>query len=264
MSLADELELDGELGAAAAARRRMALMETDGVRAAGWFYLAADNYAKEGKFWLSNKMLDRAEDSAPDAIVVPATALRANNAYNSGDFDSADFYFESLRGSVTDGAADEKPLHDYAVAGSAAARLMSWDIDGAAELFPEDSQEWAAIMEYKNTSGKSPRLGGLLGIVPGLGYAYSGEYGNAARSLFLNSIFIWGMVEAGERDQWGVFSVVTFFELTWYTGSIYGGADAANRYNRKRLDSLIDRIRGDNEPLPEKTMFPVIKLKFEL
>ena len=33
-------------------------------------------------------------------------------------------------------------------------------------------------------------LGGILGIIPGLGYAYSGEYSNAARSLILNSLFI--------------------------------------------------------------------------
>ena len=72
-------------------------------------------------------------------------------------------------------------------------------------------------------------FGGVLGLVPGLGYAYSGEYANAVRSLILNSLFIWGMVETADDDQWGLFALVTFGEFTWYSGSIYGGIDAAHR-----------------------------------
>ena len=271
IALAAELELDGELGAAAAARRRMALLEPDSLRAAGWFYLAATDYAGEGRFALSDKMLDRAEDSAPDALAIPSMALRAENAYRARDYDSADFYFASLRGALAADDADAadaaalRRLADYAAAGSAAAKLMSWDIDGAAALYPDGAAARAAILEYKNAPEKSPRLGGLLGVVPGLGYAYSGEYGNALRSLFLNSLFIWGMVEAGERDQWGAFSVLTFFELTWYTGSIYGGIDAAQRRNRERLDATIDKVRGPaGIPAPDKTMLPLIRLKFDL
>ena len=71
-----------------------------------------------------------------------------------------------------------------------------------------------------------PWVGGVLGLVPGLGYVYSGEFANGARSLILNGLFIWGMVETAEREQWAAFSVLTFFEFTWYSGSIYGGAEA--------------------------------------
>ncbi|MBN1558006.1 MAG: membrane protein insertion efficiency factor YidD [Lentisphaerae bacterium] len=90
------------------------------------------------------------------------------------------------------------------------------------------------IMETAPPARRSPRLGGILGLVPGLGYAYSGEYANALRSLLLNGIFIWGMVETAGEEQWGGFAVISFFELTWYSGSIYGGIDAAHRFNARQ------------------------------
>ena len=256
--LATELESDGEFGAAAAARRRQALLEDDPIRSAGYFYLAALNYSGEGRFTLSERMLDRAEDSAPDALAFPAAVLRAENAYAASDFASADFFFSSVENSAE---ADDEFVA-YARRGQAASRILSWDIDGGASFFGENSDEWLAIQAYKRGSDKSPRLGGLLGIIPGLGYAYSGEYGNAVRSLILNSLFIWGMIETGERDQWGAFSVITFFELTWYTGSIYGGVDAANRRNRERLEGLVEHIRTDPIPVPEPSVIPVINLRF--
>lgn len=36
-----------------------------------------------------------------------------------------------------------------------------------------------------------------MGLVPGLGYAYAGEYANAMRTLMLNNLLIWGIVVAG-------------------------------------------------------------------
>ena len=101
-----------------------------------------------------------------------------------------------------------------------------------------------------------------MGIIPGLGYVYSGEYGNAVRSLILNALFIYGMVDTAQEDQWGGFGIITFFELTWYTGSIYGGFDAAHRYNQERLLSVAEEIDGDLNLRPDFAKFPVIRLRY--
>ena len=42
------------------------------------------------------------------------------------------------------------------------------------------------------------------------------------------------------------------FELTWYSGSIYGGIDAAHRYNQRRLDNAVHELRGDDAPRLER------------
>ena len=83
-----------------------------------------------------------------------------------------------------------------------------------------------------------------MGVVPGLGYAYSGEWGNALRSLILNGIFGWALVETAEEDQWGLFAVCAFLETTWWSGSIYGGVDAARRWNRREADEAAAAAQG--------------------
>ena len=74
-----------------------------------------------------------------------------------------------------------------------------------------------------------------MGLIPGFGYFYSGEYASGLRAILLNGLFIYGMIDTADKDEWGAFAVISFFEFTWYGGSIYGGIDAAYRYNRQRV-----------------------------
>ena len=121
----------------------------------------------------------------------------------------------------------------------------------------------AAVERYRAGRDKRPRLGGWLGLIPGLGYAYSGEYANAFRSLLLNSLFIYGMADSAQRENWGAFSAIAFFELTWYTGSIYGGIDAAHRFNRRRLEDAERAILGASRFEPITPHLPLLHFRFE-
>jgi len=71
------------------------------------------------------------------------------------------------------------------------------------------------------------------------------------------------MVETATDDQWGVFAVLTFAEFTWYSGSIYGGIDAAHRFNQRRLDGAVTHVRGETRLLPDPMQIPVIWLTFD-
>jgi hypothetical protein len=118
-----------------------------------------------------------------------------------------------------------------------------------------------ALDEYIHASKKSPLIGGLAGLFPGGGYWYSGEIANGFRSLLMNSLFMFGMYHTAEHNQWGAFGVITFFEITWYSGSIYGGIDAAHRYNRDRMKQCIDELNVPNiEPNQEITI-PLFQLR---
>ena len=99
-------------------------------------------------------------------------------------------------------------------------------------------------------------------MIPGLGYLYAGEQANALRSLILNGLFIYGMVQTGEDEEWGAFSVITFFEITWYTGSIYGGIDASHRYNQRRLQTCLQVIDDQSRFTPDLRKLPAIALKY--
>jgi hypothetical protein len=91
---------------------------------------------------------------------------------------------------------------------------------------------------------------------------YSGEWSNGARSLLLNGIFIFGMVYTANDGQWGAFAAITFFEITWYSGSIYGGVDAAHRYNRRRLEACAAVFREGADLDPDASALPGLLLRY--
>jgi len=256
-----DLDADGEYEASAVTFRRQALMEQDTQRAGQWYWFAAYEYAKDQKWELSNKMLDRAEDADALTLAIPAAWLRAENALRTRDWNAAVFHFDSMRlGALTD------DLRLFATRGVAAAHLRNRDITAARDVLADYAGTPEALLtsidRYTEGRDKKPWLGGVLGIIPGCGYLYSGEYWNATRSFLLNSLFIWGMYETGRRDQWAAFSVIGFFELTWYSGSIYGGVDAAQRYNRDRLDTVVNAVRGEQQLRPDAGQIPIIALGF--
>ncbi|NLB65479.1 MAG: hypothetical protein GX803_03300 [Lentisphaerae bacterium] len=260
--LALNLSNEGRHEAAATEYRRLALAVADPIAAGQWYWWAAHEYARGRQVEASNRMLDRAEDAAPLALNMPVAWLRAENASVAGDWAAARFHYDSLRL-----AADAESLHETALRGAAAARLREGDADGARQTLAGDGPELVAAREamakYAGRRDKKPWVGGVLGLVPGLGYVYSGEYASATRSLILNSLFIWGMVEAADRDLWGVFAVVTFAEMTWYSGSIYGGIDAAHRHNARRLNETATVVRGSGRAAPDMAAWPLVTLHFQ-
>ncbi len=260
--LALDLDAERQREAAAIEFRRLALADGNAENAARWFWLAAYEYAQAQQWELSNQMLDRVEDAAPLSLSAPVAWRRAENAMQEKDWTAATFHFDSLRLK-----ADADEMREFAARGSAAARLRGKDVAGARQALEDAPGDLgpahAAIDRYAGRRDKKPWVGGVLGIVPGLGYVYSGEYANAARSLILNSLFIWGMAETAEDDEWGVFAVLTFAEFTWYSGSIYGGIDSAQRHNQRRLDAAAGDIRGEKKLRPDLAQVPLFTLKFE-
>jgi len=263
------LRADPELGAtllreraysaAAVEFRRAALLADDEETAGAWYWAAAYAYLRDRDPRRAEAMLDRAEDAALD-ITLPASLLRGETALAMQQPAEATFYFDSVRA-----AAPDAPAGRYAGLRLARAALLEHPpgIAAAAAAIPDDLDALRALIaSYPDAPRRSPRLGGWLGVVPGLGYAYSGEYANGLRSLILNALFIWGMVETAERDQWGAFAAITFFELTWFTGSIYGGVDAAHRFNRRQFDRRLDAVDEAGAFAPDIGALPTVRLQF--
>ena len=203
-------------------------------------------------------MLDHAEDASAN-YGHEATLLRLDTALSSEDLESANFHAQSL------GQAASAQLRHIAQARQAHIALRGGNPRLAATLIPTNAPPdvTQTIQRYAAGHDKSPRLGGWLGLMPGLGYLYAGEHANALRSLLLNGLFIYGMVQTGEDEEWGAFSVITFFELTWYTGSIYGGIDASHRYNQRRLQTCLQVIDDQARFAPDLRTLPIITLKYQ-
>ena len=260
---------EGDTTSAAIEFRRLSYETGKPTEQAGWNWMAAYCHAigtEKDRLDLTTRSLDRAEETASgDDLSLALSWLRAETAADSRHWQEAAFYYRSLEHKAT----TNDTIRDYAIRQQAVSHLQQGEREQARETLEglsgpdERKTTLEALDAYTAANHKSPRIGGLLGIIPGFGYLYSGEYGNAARSLFLNGIFIWGMIETAQEDYWGLFSVITFGELTWYTGSIYGGIDSAHRYNRHQLEKALDVIKPAEDPRPDTAVLPLIRLRFE-
>jgi len=257
--LAAELAIEGDPHAAAVEFRRLALEQASPERAAGYFWAAAYAYAQAGDLDAAARLLDRAEDANP-ALRREALLLRAQLAAERGDYPEAEFELTAL---LAEPAA--APLRELSLRRLAGVRLRDGRVPAArAALVDVAAPErvLASLDTYARGPRRSPTVGGLLGLVPGLGYAYSGEYANGLRSLLLNALFIAAMVETADEEQWALFAAAGFFEVTFYTGSIYGGVDSAHRFNRERLDDALDAIGATAPFAPDWKSLPVVTLQF--
>jgi tetratricopeptide (TPR) repeat protein len=257
-----QLHAEGRHLNAAIEYRRLALDDAAAEDTAGWFWAAADEYRHTGESAMAAVMLDRSDAASP-RFQPEALLLRGEIALLARQWKEADFYFQT---SVpkTPAEAASTDWHRYAARRSAVARLHAGDVERAREGLASgiETNALGALDRYAAKPRKKPWLGGMLGLIPGLGYAYSGEYANGARSLILNGLFMFGMATTAEDEQWGGFAVISFFELTWYSGSIYGGLDAAHRYNETRLRACSGAIMDGATFAPDPARLPLVSLQF--
>ena len=258
--LAAELARDSDHAGSAVEFRRLGLGAAEPSAKAGYFWAAAYEYEQSGRHDLAEKLLDRAEDAFP-GLGLPGRVLRGESAASAGAADEAEFHFRAILEADAPGEAKT-----WAARRLAALRLTQRDVSGAEAALAAspaaDPEGEEALRQYAAGRDKRPMVGGLLGIVPGLGYAYAGEYATGLRSLLLNSLFIFGMVNTADRDQWGAFGVISFFEVTWFTGSIYGGVDASHRYNQRRIEDCTREIDGTARFEPDLGVLPIVSLRF--
>lgn len=241
--------------------RRLASQVTDPSVQGTYHWMAAYQYWKAGRTDQAERMLGQAEDAAP-SLETEVFLLRGENSRTCNRLREAGFYFESLT------ASNRPPeVRRLAARKLAAIRLQVRDYEGARKALANEPdvrhQGLAAISEYEAKKDKSPTVGGLLGLFPGLGYAYSGEYANATRSLLMNALCVWGIMSFAKDDIWGGVAVASFAEITFYTGSIYGGYDSAARYNQNRLNMATQSIEGRSTFQPVFSTLPVLSLRYE-
>lgn len=260
LRLAQELSGEGQHESAALEYRRLALNETGAQARGGLLWAAAYEYIQARQWSRAPTLLDRAEDS-DRALTSVALLLRAEVASADNKHEESVYYLQSAVGEKS-----SPDMRKYAIRRAAGEYVRAGQSTQAHVVLSQapgdEVAALAALTNYERERDKSPVLGGMLGLIPGLGYIYSGEYANGLRSLILNGLFMGAMVYSGVEDQWGAFAVISFFELTWYSGSIYGGIDAAQRYNRARQERCLEAVQGRAAFIPDFKQLPVISLQF--
>ncbi len=101
------------------------------------------------------------------------------------------------------------------------------------------------IREALRSPRKSRRAARILGIVPGLGHAYAEHWQTALVTVALVALGAWGTAEAVDNDNHGTAALLGFVTLTFYTGSVQGSGEAADRRN----EAVKRRILGPVQPV---------------
>jgi tetratricopeptide (TPR) repeat protein len=99
------------------------------------------------------------------------------------------------------------------------------------------------LAEEPKMKQKSTALAGTLAIVPGAGYLYLGRYQDAMIALLVNGGLIYAAYEAFSNDLYALGSLITFVEIGFYAGSIYGSVASAHKHNRKKEQQWIEDLR---------------------
>jgi hypothetical protein len=115
--------------------------------------------------------------------------------------------------------------------------------------------ELASAMEHRD---KSPVLGGILAIVPGLGHFYAGRPADGFRSLLFNSAFTALAVYAFYERQYVIGGVLSAVEGALYISNIYGAVNAVQQENAifviQKRDDMLKKI-----PIPPLDVITVRK-----
>jgi tetratricopeptide (TPR) repeat protein len=264
--LARDLAAEKQHQAAAIEYRRIALAEDDVQKRAGYYWAAAYEYLLDKQYDMVNKMLDRVEDNSA-LLAAESLLLRAEGAISGGKLADAEFYLKGVIDRTNKDDSTARKLKSIASKRLAHVRLAGGNATEAKRALAESPipcpDAIKSVDHYQSHRKRSPVVGGLMGLLPGLGYVYSGEYANAARSLILNGLFIFALVDTADDEHWGAFAALAFFELTWYSGSIYGGIDSAHRYNQHRLKECLDAIGKGSSFSAALDQIPAVSLKFE-
>ena len=164
----------------------------------------------------------------------------------------------------------EDPESDATLSGQSR-WLLAWghfdagELEKARDLFAgiaSSNSPWAkeaqgvvdAIDKKGELDTKDPLIAALLSVVPGGGHFYLGQWGTGFTSLTWNALFIFAAVTAWITGDWGIAVVLTFAELGWYSGSMFGAVAGAFRHNRDVVKNWRDETLatyGASRALPE-------------
>ncbi|MDF1591012.1 MAG: hypothetical protein P1P89_05795 [Desulfobacterales bacterium] len=105
----------------------------------------------------------------------------------------------------------------------------------------------AELAREAGIARKNPALAGALSIVPGGGYIYCERYQDALIAFLLNGALIWAAVESFDNDSPALGALLTFVEVGFYAGNIYGAVGSAHKYNRAKTEQFIENLKQNTK-----------------
>jgi TolA-binding protein/TM2 domain-containing membrane protein YozV len=99
------------------------------------------------------------------------------------------------------------------------------------------------LEEEKHIVRKNPGLAGFFSIIPGVGQFYCERYRDALVAFLLNGGLMVAAYESFDKEIYALGGVISFVELGFYAGNIYGAVSSAHKYNRAKEKDFIEKLK---------------------
>jgi hypothetical protein len=152
------------------------------------------------------------------------------------------------------GSATDPQIRDRGLAQQGWLLLESGNMSGARAAFSAISEEnrhrhdadriVSALDNPGRIPQKSPGLAGLLSVVPGGGYLYTGRYREAGIAFFLTTALAAASWQCFDEDLSALGTITGLAGLGFYTGSIAGAISSAHKYNHRAGEEFVRRPKG--------------------
>lgn len=86
-------------------------------------------------------------------------------------------------------------------------------------------------------------MAGVLGIIPGAGYLYSGHKETAFSAFITNLAFGYAAKQAFDHGNQALGGLLAYLTLGWYAGSIYGSVKTAQMTNDRLRKDVVLRLQ---------------------
>jgi hypothetical protein len=63
-------------------------------------------------------------------------------------------------------------------------------------------------------------------------------------AFLLNGLFIAGITQAVTHEEFAIAGVLSFFEVGWYAGNIYGAINGAQKENRYATETFLRNLEN--------------------
>lgn len=139
--------------------------------------------------------------------------------------------------------------------GQTEAAIGSWRrLPPDSPLAPRAAEAAAQVQAWQRIPRRSPAATGTMSaLLPGLGQASLGRWGEAASALIVNGLLIGGTVEMARRELWAGAGLLAFFELGFYGGNVMSAVNGARRFNRRALEARVEPLEQSHGLVLEPT-----------
>ncbi len=115
-------------------------------------------------------------------------------------------------------------------------------IPNHSSYFAKAQSNIASLTRLQAMPRKSPKLAGVLSIIPGLGYFYSSHKQTAISAFFVNSLLMYATYSCIQKENYGMAALTGVFSFSFYIGNISGATRSAKRYNKAQQKKLLNKI----------------------